>query len=310
MHNELRKKILEKQGYRLIGSHSSIKICLWCKKSLRDEDTCYKNKFYGIKSWRCVQMSPSLDICPLSCEWCWRDITKNKIIKKFDKPEFIIDECIKAQKEILQGFGGNEKTNKDKFAEAMKPLHFAISLTGEPTAYPYLPELIKQLHKRKITSFLVTNGTAPEILKKLIKNQPTQLYITLPAPNKKLFTKVCRPKIKNAWEKIMQSLSLLNKFERNTIRLTLAKNINFTDPEGYAEIINKYKPKFLEIKAAMTVGYAKYRMEYSQMPLHNEIKEFAEKISSLTDYKIIDEKKESRVVLLMKKDSKDRIMKF
>ena len=109
----LRKKILEKQGYRLVGNHSAIKICLWCKKSMRDEDVCYKNKFYGIKSWRCVQMSPSLDSCSLSCQWCWRDITKNENIKNFDKPEEIIEKAIESQKEILQGFLGTNKTNKD-----------------------------------------------------------------------------------------------------------------------------------------------------------------------------------------------------
>ena len=40
--------------------------------------------------------------------------------------------------------------------------------------------------KRKINSFLVTNGTQPAMLKKLLekKAQPTQLYITLPAPDK------------------------------------------------------------------------------------------------------------------------------
>lgn len=31
---------LEKQGYRIVGNHYAIKVCLWCKKALRDEDTC------------------------------------------------------------------------------------------------------------------------------------------------------------------------------------------------------------------------------------------------------------------------------
>jgi len=34
------------------------------------------------------------------------------------------------------------------------------------------------------------------------------------------------------------------------------------------------------------------------MPLHEEIKEFAAKLENLTSYKIVNEKKESRVVLL------------
>jgi len=306
----LRKKILEKQGYRLVGNHSAIKICLWCKKSLKNEDVCYKNTFYGIKSWRCVQMTPILDKCSLACQWCWRDLTKNKTIKNFDNPSEIIEKSIEAQKEILQGFKGNKKTDNKKFKEAMNPKHFAISLTAEPTFYPYLPELISELHKRKITSFLVTNGTNPKMIKKLVNSPLTQLYITLPAPDKDTFEKLCSPKLKNAWKNIMNSLSLINNFKRNVVRLTLAKEMNLINPEGYSKIINKYKPKFLELKAAMPVGYARYRMRYDQMPLHNEIKEFAEKICSLTNYKIVDEKKESRVILLMEKDTKDRVMNF
>ena len=35
---EIRKKDLEKQGYRLVGTHSGIKVCLWCKKAIRGEE--------------------------------------------------------------------------------------------------------------------------------------------------------------------------------------------------------------------------------------------------------------------------------
>ena len=46
------------------------------------------------------------------------------------------------------------------------------------------------------------------------------------------------------------------------------------------------------------------------MPLHTEVKAFAEEIMKYSEYKIIDEKADSRVVLLMKHDIPDRIMKF
>ena len=72
----------------------------------------------------------------------------------------------------------------------MNPKHFAFSLSGEPTFYPRLPELIDELKKRNITSFLVTNGTNPEMLKKLIEHPPTQLYLTLPAPDEETYKKV------------------------------------------------------------------------------------------------------------------------
>ena len=49
MINKSKIKDLEKQGYRVVGRHSGIKVCLWTKKCLRDEDVCYKNTFYGIR---------------------------------------------------------------------------------------------------------------------------------------------------------------------------------------------------------------------------------------------------------------------
>jgi len=279
---KLKKKDLEKQGYRLVGSHSAIKVCLWTKKCIRNEDVCYKNTFYGINSNRCVQMTSSLFFCNHRCLHCWRDIdfTLPKWKGPVDSPNKIIDGCIKAHIEYLQGFGGNPKTNKKKFKESLKPLHFAISLSGEPTFYPKLPELIKELRKRKISSFLVTNGTNPEMLKKLLekKAQPTQLYITLPAPDEKTYKKVCRPLIKNGWKKILESLKLIKKFKRSVIRLTLVKNLNMIKPEKYAELIEKAKPKFVEAKAYVWVGYSKQRLGIENMPRHPEIMKFAKKI--------------------------------
>ena len=136
------------------------------------------------------------------------------------------------------------------------------------------------------------------IKKLLTKSQPTQLYITLPAPDEETYIKCCRPLIKNGWKKINKSLKLLKKFKRNALRLTLVKGINMIKPELYAELIKKYKPKFVEAKAYMWVGYSHSRLEQSNMPFHKEIKDFAKEIAKYSGYRIIDEKKESRVVLL------------
>lgn len=309
---ELKKKDLEKQGYRLVGSHSAVKVCLWAKKAIKSEDVCYKNTFYGINSHRCVQMTPSLHVCSHRCIYCWRDIgfTFPKWSGPIDSPSKIIDGCIENHIEYLQGFGGNPKTNKKKFKESLKPLHFAISLSGEPTSYPKLPELIKEFKKRKISSFLVTNGTNPGMIKKLIKTQPTQIYITLPAPDEYTYLKVCSPLIKGGWKKIKESLSLLKNFKRSTIRLTLVKGINMISPEKYAKLIESSIPLFVECKAYMFVGSSRLRLDIKNMPLHEEIREFAGKIAENSSYRIVDEKQESRVVLLMKKDFKGRIMKF
>ena len=311
--NEL-KNLLKKQHYEFAGEHTAVKICEWVKRDLRDEDVCYKSQFYGIRTYLCCQMSPAINFCSHSCIFCWRPLEYNLGVKfkPKDDPKDIIDNCIKAQIKKLNGFWGNKKVNRKKLKEAQMPKHFAISLSGEPTFFKKLPELIKELKKRKITSFLVTNGTNPAMLKKLLEKraQPTQFYMTLPAPDEKTYKKACSPLIKDGWKKILQSLKLLKRFKRNVIRLTLVKNINMIKPEQYADLIKKSNPKFVEVKAYMFVGSSRQRLSLENMPRHNEVVDFAKKVAELSGYKIIDEKENSRVVLLMKEDFKGRVMKF
>ncbi len=302
MASKKKEEELYKQGYRLVGSHSAVKACMWCKKSLKGEGHCYKEEFYDTKSHRCVQMTPALDFCNHRCVWCWRDIefTKPKWEGDADDPKLIVDECIKANLKYLQGFGGNKRTVLKKYKEIGKPQQFAISLSGEPTLYPKLPELILELRRRGINQFLVTNGTQPSMLKKLLdkKAEPTQLYITLPAPSEEVYLKVCRPLIKGGWKRILKSMSLLGSFKRNVVRLTLAKKVNMVDASRYASLIKRYKPRYVECKAYMFVGYSQKRLKKENMPFHTEVKRFAEEIASISEYNIVDEKKESRVVLL------------
>ena len=201
--NSALKAMLEKQHYTIIGEHSGHKICDYVKKSLLDRDFCYKQKFYGIQSHRCVQMTPAVNHCPNECIFCWRAMEFNEgiVIKKTDAPEKIIEGSIRAQLKKINGFGGNKKVNWVKFREAQKPLHFAISLSGEPTLYSKLQKMIEILNKRKMSSFVVSNGMFPEKLRKIT---PTQLYLSIFAPNEELYNKISRTKIKNAWKRLMK----------------------------------------------------------------------------------------------------------
>jgi len=297
---EAQKKFF-KAGYRMIGNHSAVEICHWTKESLRKGRICFKEKWYGIKSHRCLEMSPSIIWCTHKCQFCWRplEFTVSKEPKP-DDPKEIVDECIKQRGILLTGFGGNEKVNKKKWKEAFSPTNAAISLAGEPTLYSRISELIEELHRRSMTTFLVTNGTRPDRLKNL-EEEPTQLYISLCSPDEKTYQKVHNPLIEDGWKKLNESLELMKSFDcRKAVRLTLVKGLNMKTPEKYAELILKAEPDFIEAKAYMHVGESQKRLSRESMPVIDEIREFAEKLSEFTGYEIKDEDKPSRVVLLTK----------
>jgi tRNA wybutosine-synthesizing protein 1 len=328
MLNKKTKSILEKQHYGLVGKHSAVQICRWTKKSILNQGYCYKQKFYGIKSHRCCQMSPSVMFCQNNCIHCWRAIRFKsgfKMEKNIDNPDKIFEGCIEAQKKLLSGFKGNKNVNMEKFLEAQEPSQFAISLIGEPMLYPKLHELVKLLRKKKISSFIVSNGLCPEVIKKLEKENalPTQLYISINSSNKKEYLKWHKSQIKNSWEKFNKSLELINKLTnkkktRTVLRMTLVKNKNMknSDIKGYCKLIQKAMPDFIETKSYMAVGSARERLGYETMPYHEDVKDFSKNIveelkksEKTKKYKILDEKKESRVVLIGKDRKRMKIKK-
>lgn len=300
---ELRAALV-KQHYHIVGEHAASKLCHWTKSSIRTSGKkfCYKQKFYsdiGIKSHRCMQCTTSLFWCTQNCLFCWRAV-EHKLIEKVKwlEPLDLIDNLIEAQRILLTGFGGLEEVDKDFLKESRNPNQAALSLTGESILYPYFSDLLKEFHKRKFTTFLVTNGTLPEKLKEL-ETLPTQLYISLCAPDKEIHKKTCNPIIENAWEKLQESLELLSTLKTRTVlRLTLVKNLNMIQPEEYAKLIEKASPRFIECKAYMAVGFSRERLGPEYMPSHSEIKEFAGKIAEKSGYKIADEQEASRVALL------------
>jgi len=296
---------LKKQKYHFVGNHSAVKRCRWLYETLIHDRPCYKQKFYGIKTHQCIQMTPALFYCTQQCLFCWRAQNSDLQIKwdemklpTWDFPEDIVEGSIKAQLRILSGYKGNSKANKPKFREALTPRHVAISLAGEPTLYNPLGELIAAYHKKGFTTFLVSNGTIPSALANL-SEEPTQIYISVCAPDEKKFNKVCRPLFPNAWEKLNETLELLASFKCPTvIRITSVRNLNMENVKGYAKLIAKANPTYVEPKAYMHVGFSRLRLGFEAMPSHEEIREFAEQIAKETSYNIIDEAKESRVALL------------
>lgn len=300
--NKKQVEKLESSGYRFVGSHNhaAAKICHWTKQSILDKGVCYKEKFYGIESHRCLQMAPAVPNCQQKCEFCWRDLsyTQTQWEGEYDDPKTIIDEAVKAQNNLLCGFFGNDKANKEKLEESKTPTNAAISLAGEPMLYPEIDELIAEFNRRNFTTFVVSNGQCVDKLKNL-ENEPYQLYLSLDAPTKKIYNDVCQPQISEGWDNLNQSLDTLASFNSRTcIRTTCVKGRNMTNPEKYAELIKKASPDFVEIKAYMCVGSSRHRLTPDNMPTFDEVKSFAQKIGENCGKKIVNESEVSRVVLL------------
>lgn len=306
--NEELRRLLEKQHYAIVGNHSGVKLCHWLKQSLLYNRVCYKQTFYGIESHRCLQMTPALTQCTHNCLFCWRHQGfTEKSFKQVDDPEFILEESIKAQRRLITGFKGDPRCDKKKWEEANNPNMVACSLTGEPTLYPRLGEFFELCHKRGMTTFLVTNGTTPEVLANL-DPLPTQLYVSIVAPNKEVYKKLCAPLISNGWEKIMQTLEILPSLDtRTVIRHTLVKNWNMQSkyiPE-YAKLDEIASPMFIESKGYVFVGASRNRMTIDNMPSHEEIVDFSKKLADSIGYNFAMEKEDSRVTLLIRDSSID-----
>jgi len=299
---------LKKQKYHLIGMHSAVKKCLWVHNALTQGRYCYKCKFYGIESHRCIQFTPSTLWCWNACLHCWRvrpqdmglrdeDLMKLPYV---DDPSVLADQAIEEHRRTVSGY--RNVAPKELWLEAMNPKHVAISLTGEPTLYPRLGELIREFHKRGLTTFLVTRGIRPEVLASL-EEEPTQLYISLEAWNKDMYTYFNKPLVSKGWEKTVKTLEMLPSFSSPTvIRITLVKGFNMSDKdvEGFAKLIDLASPTYVEPKAYMHVGGSTGRLSRENMPSMQEVMNFAYKLAEATGYKLASYSRPSRVALLTK----------
>lgn len=303
------KQKLKKAKYGVFN-HSAVELCHWTKKSFADEGTCYKHKFYGISTHRCMEMTPTALNCENRCLYCWRPTefydTLNMPAQLVDNPDIIVHSLLEERRKLIVGFYGSEGINKSKLDESLFPEHYAISLSGEPTMYPKLPDLIKYLFSLKATKsiFLVTNGQEPEMLQRLSEEDalPTQLYLSTNASNKNMFYKINGPKYKDAWERWLKSLELVSQLRTRTVlRFTLIRDFN-TDLnylDDFANLVKIGSPHFIELKSYMHVGMSTNRLEQSNMLEMAEVKKFAEGLKSkLSNYSYVDESIPSRIVLL------------
>lgn len=298
---------LTKEGYKLIGSHSAVKLCRWTKHQLRGRGGCYKHSFYGITSYQCMEATPSL-ACANKCTFCWRH-HKNPVGTEWrwsmDPPDMIVAEAVGQHKKMIREARGIPGVKKERFEEAMTVKHCALSLVGEPIMYPRINELVSELHKRQISTFLVTNAQFPEAIHSL--SPVTQLYVSVDAGTKETLKAVDRPLFADFWERYLDSLrALREKKQRTVYRLTLVKDHNMADSADYARLVALGEPDFIEIKSVTFCGESKAsNLSIGNTPWHEEVRNFAEAMLSAeglsSNYELACEHQHSCIVLIAHK---------
>ncbi|MBI4360250.1 4-demethylwyosine synthase TYW1 [Candidatus Micrarchaeota archaeon] len=306
----------ERSPYYYIGpsKHAAVQTCLWTKKALTGEGFCYKMTFYGIQSHRCIQWSPCPVHCNFACRFCWRDtsIHSPQWEGPVDDAETLVQASIDGFNHLLNGYPGNPKTVPKRMEQSLDPIHTAISLDGEPTLYPELPALIRAFHKRKITTFLVTNGSNPKMLRLLAQEQslPTQVYVSLSAWDEASFQSIQKPLQTGLWDNYLESLDVMREMDhdRRVLRMTLAKGLNIT-PEsitGFSEIVGRSGAEYVEVKSYTPVGKSRLRLGPNFAPCHQDMQAVAKDLAEKTGYLYTAEHEPSQVVLLCRDESAKR----
>ncbi|KAI1386493.1 radical SAM superfamily-domain-containing protein [Hypoxylon trugodes] len=272
---------LTKQGYSIVGSHSGVKICRWTKSALRGRGSCYKFSFYGIASHQCMETTPSLS-CSNKCVFCWRHGT-NPVGTTWrwvvDPPDMIFDGVKAGHYKKIKMMRGIPGVRAERFAEAMRIRHCALSLVGEPIFYPHINEFLALLHGERISSFLVCNAQHPDQLAAL--RAVTQLYVSIDASNRDSLRRIDRPLHRDFWERFMRCLDILRekRFKQRTVfRLTLVKGFNVEDEvNGYADLVERGLPCFVEIKGVTYCGTSSSAgagLSMANVPFYAEVTEF------------------------------------
>ena len=311
MMTETLREALTKQGYKIIGSHSGVKLCRWTKSQLRGRGGCYKHTFYGIQSYLCMEMTPSL-ACANKCVFCWRH-HKNPVGKewkwKVDSAEYLVEEGIKQHQSMIKQMKGVPGVVPETFENAFTIRHCALSLVGEPIIYPYINQFVDLLHQRKISSFLVTNAQFPDKIETM--SPVTQLYISVDAATKESLKKIDRPLFTDFWERFLACIDALSqKGQRTVFRLTLVKQWNMDEIKNYAELIDRGQPTFVEIKGVTYCGTSNASsLTIKNVPFHEEVVRFSREIinslpSLKENYDIACEHEHSCCVLIAHKKLK------
>ena len=113
-----------------VADHGTVELCHWTKRSFRNEGDCYKHKFYGISTHRCMEFSPAGMFCENRCVYCWRPMEFYSAMKmphdRVAPPEIILEKLMEERERLIMGHYGEAKSDRKKIDESLLPSHYAI----------------------------------------------------------------------------------------------------------------------------------------------------------------------------------------
>lgn len=170
--------------------------------------------------------------------------------------------------------------------------------------YPEINTLCSELHRRRISTFLVTNAQFPEKIHALVPI--TQLYVSVDAATEDTLKEIDRPLFTDFWQRFRDSLSALkDKRQRTVYRLTLVKGWNATEVNDYAKLVELGMPDFIEIKGVTYCGTSNSAsLTMKNVPYNEEVCAFSMAMCDALnqEYGLACAHEHSCCVLLAKRD--------
>ena len=192
----------------------------------------------------------------------------------------------------------------ERVKEGLEIRHCALSLVGEPIMYPEINALVGELHKRKISSFLVTNAQFPDRIAQL--SPVTQLYVSVDAATPESLKAIDRPLFSDYWQRFIDCLSgLKEKDQRTVYRLTLVQGWNMKEVQEYANLVSLGCPDFIEIKGVTYCGDSgASSLRIDNVPFHQDVVAFGQAICAARggEYELACEHSHSLCILLARVD--------
>lgn len=228
-----------------------------------------------------MEATPSLS-CSNKCVFCWRHGT-NPVGTTWrwevDPPELVFEGMKAGHYKKIKMMKGVPGVRAERFQEAMRIRHCALSLVGEPIFYPHINALLAMLHREHISSFLVCNAQHPDQLATL--GPVTQLYVSIDASDKETLRKIDRPLHRDFWDRFLRCMDILalKRFTHRTVfRLTLVKGFNIdAEAAGYAALVARARPAFIEVKGVTYCGTstaAGAGLTMQNVPFYEEVQAF------------------------------------